>query len=271
MRTRGSIAWRTPVYIVTALSAVASDQPLLAQGGPPLRTDDPGTPGDGRWEINLAFTTEKRGRGRLFEAPLLDLNYGVGERLQLKFELPWLFLREEGEESKNGLGNFQIGVKWRFLDQASHGLDGSVYPQIEFNNPTSSADRGLVEDGSAWTFPLQIERRFGRFSLNPELGYAVLEGEDEWLYGLAVGYSLFGCLELLAEVHGEAQSDFGDDDLLVQAGCRWSAHPNLSLLGAVGTGIRHPEDMRIELVAYLGVQILFGKELPEDPAQDGAE
>jgi len=31
-------------------------RPLLAraQGGPPMVTDDPDTPGDGHWEINLA-------------------------------------------------------------------------------------------------------------------------------------------------------------------------------------------------------------------------
>ena len=28
---------------------------LHAQGGPPMITDDPGTPGPGRWEINIAI------------------------------------------------------------------------------------------------------------------------------------------------------------------------------------------------------------------------
>ena len=31
----------------------------LAQGSPPLLTDDPGTPGDGHSEISIAFTLEK--------------------------------------------------------------------------------------------------------------------------------------------------------------------------------------------------------------------
>lgn len=46
---------------------------------PPLLTDDPDTPGDGRWEINLPFTVEKLRSEMLLETPLLDINYGLGE------------------------------------------------------------------------------------------------------------------------------------------------------------------------------------------------
>jgi hypothetical protein len=35
------------LLLLTPLSA-------FAQGGPPMVTDDPGTPGDGHWEINIA-------------------------------------------------------------------------------------------------------------------------------------------------------------------------------------------------------------------------
>src|SRR5215204_4515509 len=62
-----------------------------AQGGPPLITDDPGTPGDGNWEVNLAVTYERLRDERVVEAPLLDVNYGVGKRLQLKVEVPFLW------------------------------------------------------------------------------------------------------------------------------------------------------------------------------------
>lgn len=63
---------------------------LRAEGSPPLITDDPGTPGDGHWEINIGVSTEKRPGARASELPLLDLNYGVGDRLQLKYEVPYL-------------------------------------------------------------------------------------------------------------------------------------------------------------------------------------
>lgn len=98
-------------------------RPVFAQGGPPLITDDPGTPGDGRWEINIAFTVEKRKTERSYESPILDINYGLGERIQLKYEVPRLVLDEHGERTKNGLGSSLIGVKWRFFDQDRQGID----------------------------------------------------------------------------------------------------------------------------------------------------
>ena len=49
-----------------------------AQGGPPMITDDPGTPGNGKWENNLAVAFEHRPNERSFDSPAIDLNYGVG-------------------------------------------------------------------------------------------------------------------------------------------------------------------------------------------------
>ena len=65
------------LFIIVLLSG-SSD---FAQGGPPLLTDDPGTPGDGNWEINIGFTIEKLLQETLYEAPILDINYGLGERI----------------------------------------------------------------------------------------------------------------------------------------------------------------------------------------------
>jgi hypothetical protein len=232
---------------------------LLAQGGPPLITDDPGTPGDSVWEINFAFAAEKGAEGEwLLEAPLLDINYGVGERIQLKFEVPWVWLDEDGEDPKNGLGNSTIGVKWRFFDQEDYHVNVSVYPQCSFNNPTSSADRGLADDGTELFLPVEIERSFGRFSLNPELGFAVREEDDDgWEYGLALGYKLFEPLELLGEIHGEADDGLGTHDLVFNAGCRWELTEGLTLLAAAGRGLRGSGSSEPEFLGYLGLQFVF--------------
>ncbi len=48
---------------------------VYAQGGPPLLTDDPGTPGPGKWEINLAFTAEKRHDENRFETPCFSAKF----------------------------------------------------------------------------------------------------------------------------------------------------------------------------------------------------
>src|SRR5215510_12458931 len=75
-----------------------------AQGGPPMILDDPGTPGNGMWEINFLSTSDRSRSGWFFENPIADINYGVGKRLQLKFEVPLVTSKESGENSKFGLG-----------------------------------------------------------------------------------------------------------------------------------------------------------------------
>jgi hypothetical protein len=107
-------------------------------------TDDPGTPGHGHWEVNVAATGRHAASGSEAELPLLDINFGVGERIQLKYEIPWVWLDEDGERSESGLGNSAVGVKWRFYDAGEAGWQISTYPQVEFRNPGSdSAERGL--------------------------------------------------------------------------------------------------------------------------------
>src|ERR1700693_4862494 len=107
------------------LSATAA---CMAQGGPPMRIDDPGTPGSGNLEVNIAATADRRPDERVYETPLLDINYGLGERMQVKFEIPWVVLTSNTEPTKNGLGNSLIGFKWRILEDKKHEVEMSVYP-----------------------------------------------------------------------------------------------------------------------------------------------
>jgi hypothetical protein len=108
----------------------------------------------------LAAVFEQRRSAQLLEAPLLDMNYGLGDYIQLKLEVGWITLHED-DGTKGGLGNSQIGVKWRFLDEGPEGFAASIYPQFEFNNPTSSDERGLVDPGYQLVLPMQIARSVG--------------------------------------------------------------------------------------------------------------
>jgi len=242
--------------IITGL--ISATLPLWGQAGPPLLTDDPGTPGDGHWEINLAFTVVNRRSQILFEAPLLDINYGLGERIQLKYEVPWVFLHEEGTGTQNGLGNSEIGIKYRFLDQTQHGVSLSVYPQVSFNNPTSSDERGLVDPGTELLLPFQIARAFGPVELNLELGYAFIEhSEDEWIYGLAAAWPLIECFELVGEIHGAATRDFTEDGMVFNLGGVIEIYRNFNLLFSAGRSFRKPSDAESQLLGYAGVQFNF--------------
>jgi hypothetical protein len=44
---------------ILALALTLGSRPLFAQGGPPLLTDDPDTPGPRHWEINLSLSSSR--------------------------------------------------------------------------------------------------------------------------------------------------------------------------------------------------------------------
>lgn len=178
------------------------------QGGPPMITDDPSTPGNHNWEINTAYTAEVQERKSEYEAPILDMNYGWGERIQLKLELPWVVQREDGE-SHSGLGNTLLGVKWRFLDSKRLDLQVSTYPQLELNNPGYSVQRGLVERGPGFLLPLEVTKKAGPIELNVEGGYWFQRTPTrKWIAGFAVGHEVNHRLELLSEkVQNHVNSD----------------------------------------------------------------
>ena len=229
------------------------------QGGPPLLTDDPGTPGNRKWEINVAFTTEHRHGERVSEAPLLDVNYGWGDRIQLKFEVPWLHVRQGDTSTKSGLGNSLVGVKWRFLDEDKDGLSLSTYPQLEFNSPGSSAERGLVDRGSRLLLPLEVQRRVGPLDLNGEAGYELVErGRDEWVLGLAFGREVSRRLEIIGEIHGSGQLGGNERQVVFDVGGRGKLSENYILLFAAGRSLRGPLSGERQFFAYVGIQFYFG-------------
>jgi hypothetical protein len=238
----------------------------MAQGGPPLLTDDPGTPGNGQWEINFLATVEYSRDGSVFEAPLIDINYGLGDHLQLKFEAPWVTTKEPDLLRKSGLGNSMIGLKWRFLDRERHGVDMSIYPQLEFNNPTASVARGLADRGMRLLLPVELVKRVGPVDLNGEIGYRIVRrGLDELEYGLAVSRQLAPRFALLAEVHGSALRTFRADELVINAGSRWRVGRNAALLFSAGRTIRQPNGEAPHFLGTVGLQVTFSNRVFTSP------
>ncbi|MES2393884.1 MAG: hypothetical protein V4555_19765 [Acidobacteriota bacterium] len=110
--------------LLAGLSAASS---ALAQGGPPFRTDDPETPGNKHWEVNVGFLGERNPVAGSYQVPDFDFNYGLGDRIQLKYEIP-IAIEElrtvrgtaatpaQPGNVMGGLGESLLGVKWRFYE-----------------------------------------------------------------------------------------------------------------------------------------------------------
>jgi hypothetical protein len=226
--------------------------------GPPLLTDDPDTPGPGAWEVNIAATSASGGGDWFWELPVLDINYGVGENIQLKYEVPWVLADFEGASARSALGNSEVGIKWRFLDEETADWSVSIYPQYAFEALDSSIRRAVVEDGSEFLLPFQVGKTFGETFVYFEVGRAWLNvHDDEWIYGIAMEHEINESFKVLAEVHGIAVEDFSEDELILAAGFKWHWTEHVSLMGSAGRSVREPAGEPGITVLYLGFQCTF--------------
>ena len=95
-----------------------------AQGGPPFYTNDPGTPGPFDWEINVAYTPFFHSNQSVSHTPDVDINFGIGDHVQLTYENAWLRVQNPGMPVKFGLGQSNPGVKWRSWFQPQQPFPG---------------------------------------------------------------------------------------------------------------------------------------------------
>ena len=131
--------------------------------------------------ISRSYLNIARMRPR-YDVPEIDLNYGVGEHIQLTLQTAPVLLKRSGHGLIGGIGGTEAAVKWRFLDEATSGFDMSMFPRVIFNVAQSSVRRGLAEDGTRFQIPFQAAKAFGRLHVDAEFGpRASTVGRSEWL------------------------------------------------------------------------------------------
>ena len=219
-------------------------------------TDDPGTPGPGKWEINLAIAFEHRPGETSFDAPGIDLNYGVGDRIQLTLQGGPVVLKRSDHGAIGGLGGTEAAVKWRFLDDQKTGITMSMFPRIIFNISQSAARRGLADEGTRFQIPLQFAKAFPGFDLGLEGGPLVgTVGPAQWLYGIVVAVDVSKTGAIMAELHGPSRTKIADDELTVNIGIRQKLNEHCVFIGSLGHELRSPEARA--LIGYAGIQFLY--------------
>jgi hypothetical protein len=220
-------------------------------------TDDPGTPGNGKWENNFAIAFEHRPDEMSVDAPAIDLNYGVGEHIQLTLQTAPVLLKRSGHGVIGGIGGTEAAVKWRFLDEATTGLDISMFPRVIFNVMHSSVRRGLADDGTRFQIPFQAAKAFGRLHLDVEFGpRAITVGRSEWLYGAVCGFDLAKPTMLMAELHNESRMNFSRNVLTLNVGLRHEFTENYILIVSMGHEL-HSVDQPTALIGYFGMQFVY--------------
>jgi len=244
--------------IFSCLLLIFGSRIARAQGGPPYYTNDPETPGTNNWEINLGYMPFLYRGHSISHTPDVDINFGLGNRIQLTYESAWLRLQRPSEQVKYGLEQDQLGVKWRFYDTGEKGMAFSVFPQLSVNNPNDSVRRGLAPPGASLILPLEFRKKFGPVDVNAEAGYNLVHlGPDGWLTGLVVGHNVTKRLELDAEFYSTGAFHPVYSQPTLDVGSRYRLHRPIILLLMAGRSLEPTRSNQPRFVGYFGVQILL--------------
>jgi len=209
------------VLSVCVILAGSRFSPLaLAQGGPPFLSDDPDTPGNMRWEINTILLGDRNPSVGSYAVPDMDINFGVGSRIELTYEAPLSVEETQGPSGSTvaGFGNSLVGVKWRFyahhpksketgkVDKKESNFGFSIYPQLVLNNPTGSLRRHIVEPGPQLLMPMEGNARIGPIRISGELGYWFTSQNvpSSWIRGAIVGHEFKNRTEVDLELYDQA-------------------------------------------------------------------
>jgi hypothetical protein len=246
---------RSLILLLILFFAVA---PAFAQGGPPFYTNDPGTPGDLNWEINLGYMPFFYSNQSVSHAPDVDINFGIGDRIQLTYENAWLRVQQPSSGTKFGLGQSNPGVKWRFYDAGESGLSISVFPQFFLNNPNDAVRRGITSTSDAFELPFEFSKKFGPVDVNYEVGYQfVHKGPDGWLTGLVVGHDFSPKLEMDVEFYSQGTFHPSSAQPTLGAGGRYKIHSPVILLFMAGRALEPTRPNQSYFVGYFGIQLLL--------------
>jgi hypothetical protein len=260
----------TLLAVIVCLSAVTLIGPRAARAdaGPPFLTNDPGTPGNGNWEINIAAMQTTLPGVSTWQLPQLDVNYGLGDRIQLTGEIPYVVVNASGQPQATGWGNANPGVKWRFFDQGEEGWRLSTFPMYQTGVSSEAQDKGIGVAGPRIFLPLEVARKVGSLSVDLEAGtFIPVHGDHEHILGLVVGQQLSPRLELDGELYNDHVVG-GPEVTTLDVGGRYLLHRGFNLLFMAGRSVRSNAAGQVEFMGYLGIQVLlsdYGRRLSDEP------
>ncbi len=231
----------------------------LAQGGPPYYTNDPGTPGHLNWEINLGYMLFFYSDQSVSHTPDVDINFGIGDRIQLTYENAWLRVQHSSFASARfGLGQSNPGVKWRFYDAGEDGLAVSFFPQAFLNNPNDAVRRSITSPNSSFLLPVEFSKKFGPVDVDYEIGYqAVHKGPDGWITGLVLGHEFTRKFELDMELYSVGTFHPSEYQPTIDFGGRYKLHKPVILLFMAGRSLEPTRSDQPYFLGYFGIQLLL--------------
>jgi hypothetical protein len=172
---------------IAALAAAIVFAPATGHAGPPYVTDDPEPVEFRHWEFYLATQHSITRAVATGTAPHVEVNYGAWPGLQLHVIAPLAYARPSGGPTFYGVGDIEVGAKFRFIDEGRWWPMVGTFPQFEL--PTGDAGSGLGTGHLHVLIPLWLQKSFGPWTTYGGGGFWVNPGAENRNYGSWVGCS----------------------------------------------------------------------------------
>ncbi len=242
------------------LSACGALMP--AGAGPPFATDDPEPVEKGHGEFYVASQDAWTRDGSSGTLPHLELNYGPVRDVQLHAILPLAWVRPEDGGSAWGLGDTELGVKWRPIHE-----DGPFAgcPQVGtfvlVEVPTGSESRGLGSGHAQVFLPLWLQKSWGGderpWTTYGGAGYWLRSGEgnrNSWFAGWLLQRKMSDALTLGGELyHSTSEADGEPSRTAFNLGGQWDLSDRWHALFSAGRDLDGPN----RLAVYAAIQLTF--------------
>jgi hypothetical protein len=246
---------RAILVLAMALVALGINGTVLA--GPPFFTDDPEPVELHHWEAYLFSTWDAASDATAVGGPAVEFNLGAAPELQLHLVVPYATNAPAGGVTTHGLGDIEVGAKYRFLEETDHRPQVGTFPMVEL--PTGNAHRGLG-NGQLWMrVPLWIQKSWGPWTTYGGVGYTINRAPGARSYpfaGWLLQRDLNGRLTLGGEIftHG-ADAEGGRSATILNGGGYYNFNPGFSLLFSAGRTVQGEP----HTVAYLGLYWTWGR------------
>lgn len=249
MSTRARL--RIPIISLCAFACA-----IAAFGGPPFVTDDPEPVDFRHWEVYLSSVVQRDPSGSSGTLPHVEVNYGAAPDLQLHVIVPYAFDRPSGATTARGLGNVELGAKYRFVQETRRRPMVGVFPLVEV--PSGNGDRGLGSQHFQFFLPVWLQKSWGTWTSYGGGGYFVNPGlgnRNFWLAGWEVQKDLSERLTLGGELFGTTpDSEDSPREFNFSIGGIYSHDDGHHILFSAGRSITGD----IDFTGYVGFQWTFG-------------
>jgi len=199
------------IYMRTWLTLLSFLGASLAFAGPPYRTDDPEPTPYQHYEIFFASQFTRTADGESGTLPHIEINYGATPRIQIGIRLPYAFNQAQGETRQYGLGDIELGLKYRLLDESDARPMVSFFPSMKTH--TGNEETGLGDGANSFLLPIWLGKSWGGWSTYGGAGYKInreFGAQNSWSMGWLLQRKISAPLSIGLEVFRETAQAAGE-------------------------------------------------------------